>query len=132
MSHVMDRVQTLETLQCGECGVLFAVPQGFLVERRETGKSWYCPNGHGRVFRESDVDRLKRQLDSANALARHYCDQQEAAERSNVALRGHITRHKKRAAAGVCPVTGCKRHFKNVQAHIERQHPGYAAEVIHA
>lgn len=132
MSYTLQRVQTLETLECGNCGTLFAVPEGFLDERRKTGATFYCPNGHGRVFRETNEDRLRKQLEHANRTAEIYKasataarDQREAAERSNVALRGHITRHRKRAAAGVCPVPGCKRHFADVQAHIDRKHPAY-------
>ena len=46
-----------------------------------------------------------------------------AAERSNRALRGHLTRQRKRAAAGMCPC--CRRTFENVARHMESQHPGY-------
>ena len=47
----------------------------------------------------------------------------KAEERSHSATRGHVTRQKKRAAAGVCPC--CNRTFKQLARHMERKHPNY-------
>jgi|HubBroStandDraft_4_1064222.scaffolds.fasta_scaffold00027_65 hypothetical protein len=52
-------------MACGECGIEFDVPEHFYKERKENGKGWYCPNGHSRVFRESDLDKMRRERDQA-------------------------------------------------------------------
>ncbi|WP_326565107.1 hypothetical protein VSH64_25015 [Amycolatopsis rhabdoformis] len=126
--------ETLEVHQCGKCGVSFAMPTTFTAEKRENGEAFYCPNGHARVFRESEATRLRRQLDQAKKRQEwaegremHQRDQREAAERSNAALRGVITKQKKRAAAGVCQC--CQRTFQNVADHMRTQHPDYVEGV---
>lgn len=120
--------RTLAVIQCGNCGVDFAIPSRMLEELRATGKDFWCPNGHNRVFRETTEQRLRKQLDSANARARHEADQRQASERSNRALRGVNTRMRNRAAAGVCQC--CKRTFQNVAQHMASQHPDYAAAEV--
>ena len=54
---------------CGQCGIVFWVPQSFYDERMNDGDDWKCPNGHTRVFRKTkvvslqeDIDRLKKEL----------------------------------------------------------------------
>jgi hypothetical protein len=128
---------TLVTHQCGECGITYAMPENFWNERRASGAAFYCPNGHGRHFTETEATRLRRQLESvrievqrAYAQATHQRDQREAAERSNAALRGVVTRTKKRAAAGVCQC--CGRTFQNVARHMEGQHPEFTAKALEA
>lgn len=123
---------TLVTHQCGECGITFAMPDHFRDQRRETGQGFYCPNGHCRVFTETEAARLRRELAAskrrqewAESRATHERDQREAAERSNSALRGVVTRTKRRAAAGVCQC--CSRTFQDVARHMASQHPNYAA-----
>ena len=118
----------LVTHECGRCGVVFAMPDRFLRDRREDGQTFYCPNGHPRVFRESESDRLRRQLANAEARETHERDQRQAAERSNVALRGVVTRTKRRAAAGVCQC--CHRTFQNVARHMANQHPDFTEQAL--
>lgn len=121
---------TLVTMQCGKCGITFAVPNGFRDEKLETGQTFYCPNGHPRAFVETEATRLRRRVEAlqgeaqrAYAQATHQRDQREAAERSNAALRGVITKKNKRAAAGVCQC--CSRTFQDVARHMASQHPGF-------
>lgn len=128
---------TLVTHQCGECGITFAMPQHFRDEKRENGTPFYCPNGHPRVFTESENTRLRRQLETAQkrqgwaeARETHERDQRQAAERSNSALRGVVTRTKKRAAAGVCQC--CNRTFQDVARHMTSQHPTFTAKALEA
>jgi len=114
----------LERLTCGTCGISFAVPATWLAGRRsgeEEGGRFYCPNGHGRQFRETDVDRLKRQLKQAEA-ARDW-HQRRAAERDRqlVAARGQMTKLKRRIQHGVCPE--CQRSFQNLRRHMATKHP---------
>jgi hypothetical protein len=58
----MDVILTLKFVYktCGTCGIIFYVPQVFEDECLETGKDWYCPNGHSRVYTEPASVKYKR------------------------------------------------------------------------
>lgn len=114
---------TWRTLSCGECGIQFQVPEAFDRERRESGGGWYCPNGHCRVYRTREVDKLKKQLEREQQRRRWAESDRNRTERSARATRGHLTRLKKRVAAGVCP--RCNRTFKQLARHMKSQHPDY-------
>lgn len=109
---------SLVQMSCGECGVVFAVPGYFQRERKETGKGWYCPNGHCRVYRESDSDRLRRELEQAQKRNAQLA-WQIASER--VTAKKEQARIMKRANAGVCQ--HCHRTFYNVVRHMKTKHP---------
>lgn len=120
-------------LSCGECGIEFHVPAAWQRERREKGDNWYCPNGHCRVYRESDVDKLKRELavaerrrQEAEARTAAARERRDALERSLRTVKGHQTRLKRRVAAGCCPC--CRRSFQNLARHMQSQHPEFAGE----
>jgi hypothetical protein len=120
----------LETQTCGACGIEFAAPKSFFDERRKDHKkNWYCPNGHARIFTgETEAERLARELEAErNAAARLRADL-GAKTKSVIALRGQVTKSRKRAAAGVCPC--CKRTFRQLAAHMGMKHPDYAAQDI--
>lgn len=123
----------LVRLECGECHVVFAVPQYLDQQARETKRSWWCPNGYQRHYITSEVEKLEKKLaaeqaahartlgnlTNARAAAHHL-------SRTNVALRGHTTRLKKRIGAGRCPC--CHETFPALSAHIAAEHPGFATE----
>ncbi len=117
---------TLEVTIC-TCGVLFAAPEKLIDSRREDGQTFYCPNGHALSF-NGDITRLKRDLANAKdrlAYERSRADQTEASLR---ATKGVVTKQRKKlekVVAGVCPVDGCKRHFKDLRRHISTKHPDY-------
>lgn len=119
---------TLEVEVCGVCGVLFAAPQRLIDHCRQTGDNFYCPNGDSLVFDDYENARLKRQLQTARdslAATRARADQTEASLR---ATKGVVTKQRKKlekVVAGVCPVDGCKRHFKDLRRHISTKHPDY-------
>jgi len=77
---------TLVNMQCGECGIQFAVPDFFNEERKKTGKGWFCPNGHSRVYRESDADKFRRERDQA--IQQKAMAEQQAAEADERARKG--------------------------------------------
>lgn len=112
---------TLETISCGQCGTWFAMPARMLEERRETGDNFYCPNGHPRVFRTTEADKLRETNKRLSNQLTHTRDQLEATERSRDAYKGHLTRLRKRIDQGVCP--HCQRSFKNVMLHMSHKHP---------
>jgi hypothetical protein len=123
-----DSIETTTTLRpvwCCSCGVVFGMPKELYRQRKADGDWFWCPNGHQQHYTEREEDRLRRLLDNAETRARACADQKDAAERSNRALRGVVTRTKRRVADGVCPA-GCRRHFSNLERHMATQHPDYA------
>lgn len=122
------------------CGIQLALPSSLYRKMQaDSNVGAYCPVGHQFVYSKNEADlqreraeTAERQLETANRRARirerALQDQADAAERSARAYKGHVTRLRNRIANGVCPVDGCRRHFDNVQAHIEGQHPEWAAE----
>jgi len=122
----------LYVMQCSECGIVHGVPDDFDNRRRDDGRTFYCPNGHSQVYRETEEDRLQRKIKRLEEENRWQDDQRRAAEadakrqrRVAAAARGRLTKIKNRIAAGVCPVPGCKRSGlgTDVVAHIESCHP---------
>lgn len=115
---------------CGECGIEFAVPDSFYKERRERGSalSWYCPNGHSRVFRESEADKLRRERDQLKQRQAMLEDEARQARERAEKAEATTKRLKKRAAGGACPC--CKRTFANMARHMKQQHPTFAAEAV--
>ena len=117
----------LETLTCGNCGIVFAVPDYWVEGRRkgEEGKNeFWCPNGHNRVFCETEVMRLKRELEQTQQRLHWVRAQKERAERETAAARGQVTRLRNRIQKGVCP--DCKRSFTNLRRHMASKHPQLA------
>jgi hypothetical protein len=123
----------MSCMHCGECGIEFHVPAHFYKERQETGRGWFCPNGHSRVFREKESDKLRRERDrlaqqiaEKNDEIKRQREMREAAERKASAARGQVTKMRNRVGNGVCPC--CTRSFTNLQRHMETQHPEFKAE----
>ena len=102
----------LQTHICGECSAIFAATDEFFRKRREDGKAFYCPNGHPRVFRETEATRLKRELEQKNAeLDRTRSEYYEKRAQLDRVSRAHM-KMRKRVANGVCPC--CNRTFQNL------------------
>lgn len=111
---------------CGNCGVTFAIPEAMRAEKERDGGSWYCPNGHSRVYTETAWVKLEKERERrlrAERQAQAARDLLAAEERSHAGTRGHLTRIKKRTAHGVCPC--CNRTFQNVARHMETKHPEF-------
>lgn len=115
-------------MACGECGLYFCVPSQWQKERVETGKEWHCPNGHTRVYRESEAERLRKQL--AAKEAELSCERNRVAlrDRQLAAARGQATRLKNRIGNGVCPC--CTRSFQNLRRHMVNQHPDWKIQEV--
>lgn len=134
VNRIESTYQTITTqlfvTDCFECGVVFAIPKTLEDRRRADGKTWYCPNGHGMVFRETELDktrkraeqaerardRARRELDAALDDAQHQ-------RRRAAAARGQLTKMRNRVARGLCPDMSCKRSFTNLHNHVRTCHP---------
>lgn len=124
MGYALPVSVAMSDMECGECGIVFAVPEVWRAEKQRTGMGWFCPNGHSRVYRESDVDKLRKQLADeqrrhTNTLAR--LNEVQAAEQK---VTKELKRVKKRVEAGVCPC--CNRTFQQLARHMKMKHPEIA------
>jgi hypothetical protein len=121
------------------CGLQFGMEASFDRMRRNDHKWWYCPNGHQQHYSgKSEAEKLAAEkkiledrLGWAQTARQAALDQAAATERSNRALKGVVTKTKKRVASGVCPVPGCKRHFADLQRHVNTKHPDYPTAQEH-
>jgi len=128
---VVTRIEvgsTLVPMECGKCGVWFALTEHMIAERRKDGETFWCPNGHGRVYRHSELDQLRQQVQAAEELASwaRRDTQRLQREKDQLAndLLDQVKLHKRvlrRVHGGVCP--HCSRTFQNLQEHVARQHP---------
>ena len=112
----------LVTHECFRCHIIFAMPK-FLDERAQKfGDTFYCPNGHGAIYTESEVFKLKHQLEATEADREIYRQQRDDTLILLSKKNKEIQRIQKRIHAGVCPE--CKRHFVNLERHMQGKHGG--------
>lgn len=117
----------LTVLDCANCGIVFGISTELEKWLRENGATFYCPNGHGQHFGSNELDKLRRKQkeleDEADRLYRRAESekaQKNLAKRQLAASRGQITKLRKRAQAGLCPV--CNRHFEALERHMHSKH----------
>jgi hypothetical protein len=127
----IDIAVTFEMIDCANCHVVFGLGEEHVARLRKSGANFYCPAGHTLSFGESEVDKLRKEVEQAKAQAgrlegrvTHWRDQAAAAERSRIAYQGQATRLRNRIGKGVCPC--CNRTFANVERHMSGQHPDFA------
>ncbi len=120
-----------ELVDCASCGLVFALQASYIARLREKGRSFYCPAGHTLSYGESELDRVRKQLEqtqrklgSAEGTITHLRDQRDAAERSRAAHQAQATRLRNRVGKGVCPC--CHRTFQDLQRHMSGKHPDFA------
>jgi hypothetical protein len=135
MPTILEIATTFVAITCGGCGAVFALSETHQRQLRDTGKTFYCPNGCPRAYCESTVTRLEKELkekqdaldrqkirlSQAEADARCERNRAERLKRSRDATRGVVTRIKNRVKNGVCPC--CNRTFADLQRHMANQHP---------
>ena len=119
----------LEQLECGTCGVVFAIPLEMYNTAKRAGGWWHCPNGHCRGWEKgtehTKIKELERDLEAERARkneALRRANESAEAERKTLA---EMKRMKNRAAAGVCPC--CNRTFQQLARHMKTKHPDHWA-----
>lgn len=134
MGAAISYLVTLEARQaCSACGVPVAMPAYVWDSRYKDGQLFYCFNGHAMSWRETEADRLRKQIAEhqqflENERKRHEWTKQdlEKQRKVNAGLKGEITKTKNRVGNGVCPC--CNRSFQNLRRHMGSKHPGYKSE----
>lgn len=109
------------------CGIAQAIPDDlYRWAQQNHNREVWCPLGHKWVVAgETEAQKLQRQLNwERDRLASTRADLDQT-QRSLSATRGVVTKLRKRATAGLCPF-GCRRHFVQLERHVERMHPGAA------
>jgi hypothetical protein len=116
----------MSNLVCANCGIAFSVPDHWTEMRKADHRDFWCPNGHGNVFRaETEADIYKRLMQEANAKAVSFHEKYLAADRKYDKTSKELKRLKKRTAAGVCPC--CSRTVSQLARHMETRHKEYLA-----
>jgi len=113
----------LTTMICGECGCEFAIPEDMRAEKQRNGGSWMCPNGHSRIYKESDAVKFKRLYEQEQREAASLRETAAAAKRAQQKAEKKIEQIKKRTAAGICPC--CNRTFSQLAKHMHAKHSEY-------
>lgn len=129
MSQRLDTIRYSTSLvveECYSCHILFAMPSDLQARAlRDHSISFYCPLGHSQGYIGKTAEQKARErAEGAEARETMLRDQLHASERSKAALKGVVTRTKRRVGKGVCPC--CNRTFAALAAHMEAKHPDYA------
>lgn len=127
-NYALPRQFAFYVMECVSCGVTFGVPEEFDLGRRINRERFFCPNGHGQSYSESEADRLRRKLEAAKRDVEWQKSRVASMDKQLIAQRGVVTKLKKRIGAGVCPC--CHRTFKQLAAHMAGQHPDYAEKPV--
>lgn len=125
MGFSIPKQVVLETEECCNCGVVFAMPDYMMRRLKDQGGTFYCPNGHGQHYTKSEVQRLQEKLAEQARAATHMAERAKDAEAAEQKAQREIKRMKKRAAAGVCPC--CNRTFQQLARHMKMKHPDHGA-----
>ncbi len=92
----------MQTITCADCGIRFDITDAKDKALRNTGDTFYCPDGHDLTFGDSEVDKLKIELERALRSKRYWHDQHSersrlinTLDRRVAALQGHCGRYRK-------------------------------------
>jgi len=124
---------SLEAVVC-TCGCVFGLAADHKAQLQRTHETFHCPKGCTQHYPgESREEKLRKQLEATEKRLQFVRDDRDmearrasAAERSAKATRGHLTRVKKRAHAGVC--IHCNRTFPKLAQHMATKHAGEHVE----
>lgn len=118
-----QRLDEIVRETCCNCGVVFGVTK-FLQDMKIRDKAcFYCPNGHGQSYTTNEADRLRKQLEAANAeIERANRAKQVALDTARMEAEQRRKAETKldRINNGVCPK--CKRSFVNMARHMQSKH----------
>jgi hypothetical protein len=125
---------TFARQDCIHCGVIFYWPFDLDQRAQNERRRFWCPGcGGTMMYRKSEAERLREELDQERqriaglrSEAARQREHRQAAERRVTAMKGVVTRTKKRVAAGKC--VRCTTEFPDLAAHMADAHPDYAPD----
>jgi NMD protein affecting ribosome stability and mRNA decay len=120
--------EEMTQLKCGKCGITFNVPEYWRAEKQRTGDSWFCPNGHCRVYSESDAEKYRKLLEQEKQRHLKTLSRLNEAEAAEQKITKELSRVKKRVHAGVCPC--CNRTFQQLARHMKNKHPEQVGRIF--
>ncbi len=106
-----------------------------VAQQRKEGFMFYCTHGHSQhyISNETALDKMRRERDrfaqqvaNREDIIKEQEEENKKLFREKAALRGVVTKVKKRVGSGVCPC--CNRHFSALSRHMKHMHPAYANE----
>ena len=106
--------------ECCTCHMLFMMTAAYYSAKKADGSSFHCPAGHSQHYVESDLTRVRKQLEREQREAARLRERGMVAERAQQKAEKSIKGLKKRSAAGVCPC--CNRTFKELANHMKSKH----------
>jgi hypothetical protein len=108
----------MTTINCGSCGIPFAIPTNYYNKLLETHAEFHCPNGCTRYFAaKTEAEKLKEKL----AITESALNQKAVA---NIQLEDQLNkanRKIKRLHEGKCPC--CDKTYKHLANHMKKMHP---------
>lgn len=124
MSSIVVRCE-FTVINCGACGISFAVPEPWRLQKQRDHTGFRCPNGCSRAYvGESDVERIAREKREAeNKLQARVNEAEHArlvAEKELDKVKRAKRKIEARVSHGVCPC--CDRTFENLAKHMETKH----------
>ena len=120
---------------CATCKMEFYLPDVKYNDCKQKGEGFYCPNGHSSVFRETELQKAKRELELANRQKQWAQESRDLAQKNlekerkrSAAFKGVLTKTRNRIGNGVCPC--CSRSFQNLKRHMDCKHPEFKKEEV--
>lgn len=120
----------LQEETCCDCTTHFAMDGSLRTRLLESGGTFYCPNGHGQHYTETEVMRLRKEKQRLEGRLKWAESDAEYLKKEKTALKGQLTKTRNRIANGVCPC--CHRTFQQLARHMDNKHPDFKTAVTPA
>ena len=114
---------SIEGLTCGDCGIAFGLSATLHAKVKQTGRRFYCPNGHCISYNTTENERLKQEIERQKRMVEQNQRLYESERASHASTKGQVTKLRRRAAAALCPC--CSRSFVQLRRHLASKHPDY-------
>jgi hypothetical protein len=117
-----DTVQFVQE-ECCTCHMVWMMTKAFHQAMQDTGAFFHCPAGHSQHYTKTTLQKKQEELERSNREAASLRERAIGAERAKEKAERALKRHKKRAAAGLCPC--CNRTVHQLADHMKSKHSDY-------
>lgn len=108
---------SFEMIVCCSCKVPFMVTQQHRQKLKDSGDTFYCPNGHAQHYTDTECKRTKAAL----AKAKQDIDDLEKWNNKLAQDKWALVDKLREARKKDCP--HCSKRYINLERHIKKQHP---------